>query len=96
MLKVKKPSFPNEALCRKLKNINIKTYMETVGVAALESSRVIARATTETKNKALASIAARLNDERQNLLSANRIDMAKGLANVLDTALNLTMSVLMP
>jgi glutamate-5-semialdehyde dehydrogenase len=87
MLKVKKPSFPNEALCRKLKNINIKTYMETVGVAALESSRVIARATTETKNKALASIAERLNDERQNLLSANRIDMAKGLANGLDSAL---------
>jgi glutamate-5-semialdehyde dehydrogenase len=87
MLKVKKPSFPNEALCRKLKNINIKTYMETVGVAALESSRVIARATTETKNKALASIAARLNDERQNLLSANRIDMAEGLANDLDSAL---------
>jgi glutamate-5-semialdehyde dehydrogenase len=87
MLKVKKPSFPNEALCRKLKNINIKTYMETVGVAALESSRVIARATTETKNKALASIATRLNDERQNMLSANRIDMAKGLANGLDSAL---------
>jgi glutamate-5-semialdehyde dehydrogenase len=61
--------------------------METVGVAALESSRVIARATTETKNKALASIAARLNDERQNLLSANRIDMAEGLANDLDSAL---------
>jgi len=87
MLKVKTPSFPNEALCRKLKNINIKTYMETVGAAALESSRVIARATTETKNKALASIAERLNDERQNLLSANRIDMANGLANGLDSAL---------
>jgi len=87
MLKVKTPSFPNEALCRKLKNINMKTYMGTVGAAALESSRVIARATTETKNKALASIAERLNDERQNLLSANRIDMANGLANGLDSAL---------
>ena len=87
MLKIKTPSFPNEALCKKLNNINIKTYMETVGAAALESSRVIARASTETKNKALASIAARLSDERQNLLSANHTDMANGLANGLDSAL---------
>jgi glutamate-5-semialdehyde dehydrogenase len=70
-----------------LKNINIKTYMETVGVAALESSRVIARASTETKNKALASIAARLSDDRQNLLSANHTDMENGLASGLDSSL---------
>tara|TARA_B100000795_G_scaffold264249_1_gene244508 strand:- start:10390 stop:11706 length:1317 start_codon:yes stop_codon:yes gene_type:complete len=87
MLKTKTPNFPNEALCRKLKNINIKTYMETVGLAALESSRAIARASTETKNKALASIAARLSDERQNLLSANHTDMENGLASGLDSSL---------
>ena len=87
MLKTKTPNFPNKALCRKLKNINIKTYMETVGLAALESSRAIARASTETKNKALASIAARLSDERQNLLSANHTDMENGLASGLDSSL---------
>ncbi|MDE0746577.1 MAG: glutamate-5-semialdehyde dehydrogenase [Porticoccaceae bacterium] len=67
--------------------MNIKTYMETVGLAALESSRAIARASTETKNKALASIAARLSDERQNLLSANHTDMENGLASGLDSSL---------
>jgi glutamate-5-semialdehyde dehydrogenase len=70
-----------------LKKINIKAYMATVGAAALESSRVIAHATTETKNKALASIAEHLSDDRQNLLLANLLDMDKALSNELDAAL---------
>jgi len=70
-----------------LKKINIKAYMATVGAAALESSRVIAHATTETKNKALASIAEHLSDNRQNLLLANLLDMDKALSNELDAAL---------
>ena len=61
--------------------------MATVGAAALESSRVIAHATTETKNKALASIAEHLSDYRQNLLLANLLDMDKALSNELDAAL---------
>ena len=61
--------------------------MATVGAAALESSRVIAHATTETKNKALASIAEHLSDDRQNLLLANLLDMEKALSNELDAAL---------
>lgn len=61
--------------------------MATVGAAALESSRVIAHATTETKNKALASIAEHLSDNRQNLLLANLLDMDKALSNELDAAL---------
>ncbi len=61
--------------------------MATVGAAALESSRVIAHATTETKNKALASIAEHLSDDRQNLLLANLLDMDKALSNELDAAL---------
>ncbi|MBT6798290.1 MAG: glutamate-5-semialdehyde dehydrogenase [Porticoccaceae bacterium] len=67
--------------------MNIKAYMATVGAAALESSRVIAHATTETKNKALASIAEHLSDDRQNLLLANLLDMDKALSNELDAAL---------
>ena len=70
-----------------MKKINIKAYMATVGAAALESSRVIAHATTETKNKALASIAEHLSDNRQNLLLANLLDMDKALSNELDAAL---------
>ena len=61
--------------------------MATVGAAALESSRVIAHATTETKNKALVSIAEHLSDDRQNLLLANLLDMDKALSNELDAAL---------
>ena len=61
--------------------------MATVGPAALESSRVIAHATTETKNKALVSIAEHLSDDRQNLLLANLLDMDKALSNELDAAL---------
>ena len=61
--------------------------MATVGAAALESSRVIAHTTTETKNKALASIAEHLSDDRQNLLLANLLDMDKALSNELDAAL---------
>ena len=87
MLKRNTASFPNQAPCKILKKNNIKAYMEAVGVAALESSRVIARAPTETKNQALTAIAGRLSDDRQMVLSANLIDMENGLTNGLDASL---------
>jgi glutamate-5-semialdehyde dehydrogenase len=87
MLKMNTASFPNQAPCKILKKNNIKAYMEAVGVAALESSRVIARAPTETKNQALTAIARRLSDDRQMVLSANLIDMENGLTNGLDASL---------
>ncbi|MBT5796042.1 MAG: hypothetical protein HOI09_01530, partial [Porticoccaceae bacterium] len=87
MLKRNTASVSNQAPCKTLKINNIKAYMEAVGVAALESSRVIARASTEVKNHALTAIAARLSDDRQMVLSANLIDMENGLTNGLDASL---------
>ncbi len=67
--------------------MNIKAYMQDLGIAARESSRVLARAGTAAKNTALLAIATRLNDGRHNLLAANTVDMENGRANGLDAAL---------
>jgi glutamate-5-semialdehyde dehydrogenase len=67
--------------------MDIKAYMQDLGIAARESSRVLARAGTALKNNALLAIASRLNDSRHNLLAANAVDMENGLANGLDAAL---------
>ena len=61
--------------------------MQDLGIAARESSRVLARAGTALKNNALLAIASRLNDSRHNLLAANAVDMENGRANGLDAAL---------
>lgn len=67
--------------------MDIKAYMQGLGIAARESSRVLARAGTALKNNALLAIASRLNDSRHNLLAANAVDMENGRANGLDAAL---------
>jgi glutamate-5-semialdehyde dehydrogenase len=67
--------------------MDIKAYMQDLGIAARESSRVLARAGTALKNNALLAIASRLNDSRHNLLAANAVDMENSLANGLDAAL---------
>lgn len=67
--------------------MNIKAYMQDLGIAARESSRVLARAGTALKNNGLLAIAARLDDGRHNLLAANAADMENGRANGLDAAL---------
>ncbi len=67
--------------------MNIKAYMQDLGIAARESSRVLARAGTAVKNNALLAIATRLNDGRHNLLAANAVDMENGRSNNLDAAL---------
>lgn len=67
--------------------MDIKAYMQDLGIAARESSRVLARAGTALKNNALLAIASRLNDSRHNLLAANAVDMENGRANGLDAAL---------
>ena len=67
--------------------MDIKAYMQDLGIAARESSRVLARAGTALKNNALRAIASRLDDNRHNLLAANAVDMKSGRANGLDAAL---------
>ena len=67
--------------------MDIKAYMQDLGIAARKSSRVLARAGTAIKNNALLAIATRLDDGRHNLLAANTIDMENGRNNGLDAAL---------
>jgi glutamate-5-semialdehyde dehydrogenase len=67
--------------------MDITTYMQDLGMAARESSRVLARAGTAVKNNALLAIASRLNDGRHNLLAANAVDVENGRGNNLDAAL---------
>ena len=67
--------------------MDIKTYMQSVGAAARESSRVLARAGSAIKNNALLAIADSLNSRRTELLAANALDMENGRLKGLDAAL---------
>ena len=61
--------------------------MESIGVAALKSSRVLARASTSLKNDALLNIASALDGNRRDLLAANNADMNNARENNLEAAL---------
>jgi glutamate-5-semialdehyde dehydrogenase len=67
--------------------MDIKAYMQSVGGQARQASRVLARADTALKNRALLAIAAALDANRDQLLAANHADMERGAANGLDAAL---------
>jgi glutamate-5-semialdehyde dehydrogenase len=67
--------------------MTIKSYMQSVGRQAREASRVIAAAQTPLKNQALLAIADALDNDRENLLTANAVDMENGRNNGLDAAL---------
>ncbi|WP_313485029.1 glutamate-5-semialdehyde dehydrogenase [Stutzerimonas kunmingensis] len=62
-------------------------YMNRLGRAAREASRVLARASTAQKNRALQAAAAALDAARDELVSANERDLAGGRANGLDAAM---------
>lgn len=62
-------------------------YMTRLGRAAREASRVLARATTAQKNRALHAAAAALDAARSELAEANQRDLAAGRANGLDEAM---------
>ncbi|MGP4713690.1 glutamate-5-semialdehyde dehydrogenase [uncultured Psychrobacter sp.] len=66
---------------------DIHTYMQTVGKQARAASRALAAANTGDKNAALIAIHDVLVDAKQDILSANKIDMDKGEKNNLDSAL---------
>ena len=55
--------------------IDIKTYMQSIGREARNASRLIARAETSTKNRALTMMAMAIKRDEQQLLAANAADV---------------------
>lgn len=66
---------------------SVLDYMNRLGRAAREASRVLARASTAQKNRALQAAAAALDAARDELVSANERDLAGGRANGLDAVM---------
>ncbi|MCQ4327084.1 glutamate-5-semialdehyde dehydrogenase [Stutzerimonas stutzeri] len=66
---------------------SVLDYMTRLGRAAREASRVLARASTAQKNRALQAAAAALDAARDELAAANQKDLAGGRANGLDAAM---------
>lgn len=67
--------------------MNIKDYMQQLGQAARLASRAMAKANTETKNRALLLIAAAIRREAHALLAANQQDLAAAKANGMEDAM---------
>ncbi len=67
--------------------MDIKAYMQSLGTAAREASRELARASSDVKNTALIAIAKQLDTNRSAVLAANQLDMDKGRNNGLNEAL---------
>ena len=66
---------------------SVLDYMTRLGRGAREAARVIARASTGQKNRALLATAAALDAARDQLVAANEQDLAAGRANGLEPAL---------
>ena len=67
--------------------MDIKHYMQQLGQGARAASRMMAKADTGTKNRALLTIAAAIRREKEALLAANRADMETARAAGLDAAM---------
>jgi len=67
--------------------MDIKNYMQTVGINARAASRLMAAADTNTKNQALLHIASAILREKSALISANEQDLVAARANGLDDAM---------
>lgn len=67
--------------------MDIHAYMQTLGRKAREASRVIAAASTESKNTALRAIAAAIRNQRETLLNANNVDLAQAREAGLEAAM---------
>ncbi|HAA39283.1 MAG TPA: glutamate-5-semialdehyde dehydrogenase [Pseudomonas sp.] len=66
---------------------SVLDYMTRLGRAARQASRLIARASTAQKNRALLAAADALDASRSELTAANELDLANGRANGLEPAL---------
>lgn len=67
--------------------VDIKQYMQTIGIEARKASRAMASADTDTKNTALLAIAKAILRESSNLLAANKLDLNTARANGLEDAM---------
>lgn len=67
--------------------MDIKNYMQTIGINARAASRLMAAADTNTKNQALLYIASAILREKPALIAANQQDLATARANGLDDAM---------
>ncbi|MBT9612359.1 MAG: glutamate-5-semialdehyde dehydrogenase [Burkholderiales bacterium] len=67
--------------------MDVKQYMRSVGEQARAASRVVARADTNAKNKALLAMADAIERDQAKLLAANAKDMDAAKASGLDSAL---------
>jgi len=67
--------------------MDIQSYMVTVGKQARAAARLVAKADTETKNRALAQIADAIERDRERLLAANALDLDAARAKQLDAPL---------
>ncbi|MDG9670731.1 glutamate-5-semialdehyde dehydrogenase [Hahella sp. CR1] len=67
--------------------MDINAYMHEVGSEARSASRLIAKADTGVKNKALIATAEAIDAAREELMAANGKDLESGRANGLDAAL---------
>lgn len=67
--------------------MNVEQYMTELGQSARDAARLVARADTRQKNKALLAMADALHASRDSLATANAQDLATGRANGLDAAM---------
>lgn len=67
--------------------MDVAQYMTRLGEQARAASRLMARADTDSKNKALQAMAEAIDARREVLAEANRLDMENGRAKGLDAAL---------
>lgn len=67
--------------------IDIKTYMQSIGREARTASRLVARAETAAKNRALAQMAAAIKRDEQQLLAANARDVESAKERGLEPAM---------
>ncbi len=66
---------------------DLKDYFNTLGKAARNASRIMAKASTAAKNQALFNIAQAIRENAAQLTAANEVDMARARANQLEPAL---------
>ncbi|CAG0972521.1 glutamate-5-semialdehyde dehydrogenase [Methylophilaceae bacterium] len=67
--------------------MDIKQYMDRLGIEARATSRAMAKASTSTKNLALTTIAAAIRREKAALIAANHADLETARASGLETAM---------
>jgi glutamate-5-semialdehyde dehydrogenase len=67
-------------------SVDVRAYVRELGRAARAAARELARASTETKDRALRAIAAEIRARAGELLEANRADVAEARSAALDAA----------